>query len=205
MKKITIFAVIVGFLIIGSVFAQETTKGLLIDDFEDSLVAVKTIDAGATNGSMVHASIDPMEKHSGAQSLKIKYDAVSGGDIWVSRGAGSGIPGAVPWLVELDKIAWANYGAISFYLKGMGSGALLAFDVKDAGGEIFRFMVKDNDKDWKQVVCAFDQFFSRGDWQPANAEKNGVLDFPIKSFQFEPITVSKGVIYIDEVALEPLN
>ena len=36
-------------------------------------------------------------------------------------------------------------------------------------------------------------------------DKNGKLDFPIKSFQFEPIAVAKGVINIDEVSLEPLN
>ena len=41
------------------------------------------------------------------------------------------------------------------------------------------------------------------DWQPDDAVKNGVLDFPLKSFQFEPRTPGEGVIYIDKVELNP--
>jgi hypothetical protein len=62
-------------------------------------------------------------------------------------------------------------------------------------------MVEDNFKGWKEITCPFSEFFVRGDWQPSNADKNAVLNFPIKSFQFEPVPVSKGVVYFDRVEL----
>jgi beta-glucosidase len=189
----------------GCAQAQETKKAFLLDDFEGPIVAGQTIDAGAGNGSAVTVSADTQANHSGSQSLKIDYDAVGGGYIWVARGYGLDVKGAALWTSEPEKINWASYGAISFYFKGSASGSQMAFDIKDAGGEIFRFMVKDDAKDWKQVICPFDQFFPRGDWQPPAADKNGKLDFPIKSFQFEPIAIAKGAINVDEVSLEPLN
>ncbi len=36
-----------------------------------------------------------------------------------------------------------------------------------------------------------------------DANVDGKLDFPVKSFQFEPIVVSKGALIIDAVALGP--
>jgi hypothetical protein len=88
---------------------------------------------------------------------------------------------------------------------GSESKMRMAFDVKDAAGEMFRFMVTDDFKGWKQIVCPFSQFFARGDWQPPVATVNGTLDFPIRSFQFEPIAVASGTVEIDEVALETMN
>jgi hypothetical protein len=204
------------FLIVASIFvwtailcvgslAQETKKVLLLDDFEGKIIVGETIDAGSGNGSSVNVSADKEIKHSGQQSLKIVYDAVAGGYIWVARGFGLDVKGAAQWLQSPEKIDWSRYGAISFYMYGSGSNARMAFDIKDAGGEMFRFMVTDDFKGWKLIVCAFDQFFPRGDWQPPTAQVNGKLDFPIKSFQFEPIAVAKGTLYVDEVALEPLN
>jgi hypothetical protein len=189
----------------GCVNAQEAKTAFLLDDFEGSIVSGQTVDAGAGNGSAVTVSADTQEKRSGDQSLKIDYDAVSGGYMWIARGYNLDVKGAALWSAEPEKVNWAGYGAVSFYFKGSGSGAQMAFDIKDAGGEIFRFMVKDDAKDWKQVVCSFDQFFPRGDWQPETADKNGTLDFPVRSFQFEPIAIAKGVINVDEVSLEPLN
>lgn len=185
--------------------AQGLKKALMLDDFEGPIVQGQTIDAGTGNGSSLAVSADPDVKESGAQSLKLTYDAIAGGYMWVARGYGLDVKGASHWLAEPDKIDWTKYGAISFYFKGTGSGARMAFDVKDKGGEMFRFMVTDDAQDWKQVVCPFDQFFARGDWQPDTAEKNGILDFPVKSFQFEFIAVAKGTANIDDVQLEPLN
>ena len=204
--KIYLFLALSAFLVAtASVSAQETGKAFLLDDFEGPIVAGQTIDAGAGNGSAVTVSADADVKRAGAQSLKIDYDAVSGGTLWIARGYGLDVKGAALWTAEPEKIDWLSYGAVSFYLKGSGSGAQMAFDIKDAGGEIFRFMVKDDARDWKQVVCPFDQFFPRGDWQPPAADKNGELDFPVKSFGFEPIAIAKGMVHIDEVSLEPLN
>ncbi len=187
--------------------AQEESKVLVLDDFEGEIIVGMggTIDAGSGNGSSVEVSADKANKKNGQQSLKITYDAVSGGYIWVARGYDLDVKGAAKWLIAPEKIDFAKYGAVSFYLLDSGSGTRIAFDVKDAGGEIFRFIVTDDTKDWKQVICPFDQFVARSDWQPQTAIANGTLDFPIKSFQFEPLPVSKGTINIDEVALEPLN
>jgi hypothetical protein len=41
----------------------------------------------------------------------------------------------------------------------------------------------------------------RDDWQPATADKNAKIDFPIKIFQFEPLPSSQGTLYFDTVEL----
>lgn len=208
MKNLVFIFVILGLMLTGAACAQqEDKKVLVLDDFEGDIVSspAGTIDAGSGNGSSVEARADKENKSSGEQSLKIIYDAVAGGYIWVARGYNLDVKGAARWTAEPDKISWQNYGAISFYMFGSGSNMRMAFDVKDAEGEMFRFMVTDDFKGWKQIVCPFAQFFPRGDWQPPTATVNGALDFPVRSFQFEPIAVSKGTVGIDEVALETMN
>ncbi len=209
MRKKTYIGIVVLslFFCAGLTRAQEDKKVMVLDDFEGAIVTgtAGSIDAGSGNGSSVQVSADKENKRHGEQSLKIVYDAVAGGYIWVARGYGLDVKGAAKWLSEPDKINWQNYGAISFYMFGSGSNMRMAFDVKDANGEIFRFMVTDDFKGWKQIVCPFNQFFARGDWQPPTASVNGTLDFPIRSFQFEPIAVSKGTVNVDEVALETMN
>ena len=105
------------------------------------------------------------------------------------------------WLVMPEAINWEEFVAISFYMYGTDSKASIAFDLKDDGNELWRFIIEDNFKGWKELVCPFSQFVMRGDWQPEFANKNDVLDFPIRSFQFEPLPTSKGTIYIDQVSL----
>jgi len=192
---------------VGALAEDAGKKSLVLDDFESEIISGPkgTIDAGAGNGSSVTVSADKEIKKSGGQSLKIDFDAVSGGYIWVARGFNLDVKGADRWAKKPQDIAWANYGAISFYLYGTASGARMAFDIKDAGGEMFRFMVTDDTNGWKQIVCPFDEFFPRGDWQPSTADVNGALDFPVMSFQFEPIAIAKGTIDVDDVSLEPLN
>lgn len=187
----------------GMVYAQEKNT-LVLDDFEGEIVSGPkgTIDAGAGNSSSVEVSADKERKHGAEQSLKIVYDAVSGGYIWVARGYGLDVKGAAQWKVTPEKVDWPKYKAVTFYMNGANSGASIAFDVKDAGKEMFRFMIKDDFTGWKKIVCPFDQFFPRGDWQPADANANAVLDFPVTSFQFEPIAINKSSFNIDDVSLE---
>jgi len=181
-------------------FAQD--KGLLIDDFEGAISggAEGTVDFGAGNGSSVEVTAATDIKYSGKQSMKVNYNAVKGGYIYVAKGFGLDAKNAA-WLVKPEAIDWKKYNAISFYMFGSDSKAKLAFDVKDSGNEIWRFLFDDNFKGWKQIVCPFTGFFVRGDWQPAAADKNAVMDFPIKSYQFEPLPESKGTLYFDEVKL----
>jgi hypothetical protein len=180
---------------------------LVLDDFEGEIAAGPqgTIDAGTGNGSSLVASGDKEIKQSGERSLRLEYDAVAGGYMWAARGYGLDVKTAAQWLKAPEDIKWEDYGAISFYMFGSGTGAQMAFDIKDAGKEMFRFMVKDDFTGWKLIVCPLDQFFPRGDWQPQDANANATLDFPVRSFQFEIIAVAKGTLHIDRVALEPLN
>jgi hypothetical protein len=86
-------------------------------------------------------------------------------------------------------------------MHGENSGVSIAFDIIDSGFEYFRFMVKDNFVGWQQIICPFDQFSARGDWQPNKAEKNARLDFPVSAFQFEPRPIAQGTLYFDYVHL----
>ncbi len=189
------------FLVFSGVsFAQE--KGLLIDDFEGAISGgvQGTVDFGAGGGSTVDVAASREIKYSGSQSLKVAFDAVSGGYMWIARGFGLDAKNA-GWLVKPEDIKWKDYSAISFYMMGTGSQVQVAFDIKDNSGELWRFMVTDDFKGWKQVVCKFADFTDRSDWQPDSADKNGVLDFPIKSYQWEPRPVSKGTLFFDDVQL----
>lgn len=181
-------------------FAQE--KGLLIDDFEGVISGGPegTVDFGAGNGSKVEVSQASDIKQSGKQSLKVVYDAVSGGYMWIARGYGLDAKNSA-WLVKPEGLDWKQYSAISFYLYGSDSKTKIAFDIKDNNNEIWRFMLEDNFKGWKQTVCPFNEFFARSDWQPDAADKNGTLDFPLKSYQFEPLPPAKGTLCFDDVEL----
>jgi len=201
MKRFRPFLIFVFILImIGGCFAQ--TKDLLLDDFEGKIIGGQdgTVDFGAGNGSTVEVVAANDIKYSGEQSLRVVYNAVAGGYMWIARGFDLDAKNA-NWLIKPQDIDWKNYNAFSFYMYGSDSKAKIAFDIKDNGNEMWRFMVEDNFKGWKRIICPFNEFFARGDWQPDSADKNANLDFPIKSFQFEPRPEAKGTVYFDYVEL----
>lgn len=187
------------FVLVSVCFAQE--KSLLIDDLEGEISGIPdgTVDYGAGNGSTIEVTASTDIKQSGNQAIKVNFDAVAGGYMWVARGVDLSAERA-DWQVKPEEIAWEKYEVISFYMYGTDSKADVAFDIKDNGNEMWRFMVKDDFKGWKQISCAFDQFYARDDWQPDNADKNGKIDYSIKSYQFEPRS-GKGTLYFDAVAL----
>ncbi|MBU1905532.1 MAG: hypothetical protein KJ923_00865 [Candidatus Omnitrophica bacterium] len=180
-------------------FAQET---LLLDDFEGVISGGSdgTVDFGAGGGSSVDVVADKKIKKSGEQSLKVNYEAVPGGYMWVARGYDLDVSNA-GWMIKPKEINWQDYNAISFYIYGSNSGANIAFDIEDNGNEMWRFMVVDDFQGWKQIVCPFSEFFVRDDWQPQDADNNSNLDFPIQSYQFEPRPEAKGTLYFDQVEL----
>jgi len=184
----------------GICLAEE--DNLLVDDFEILVSAGPegTVDFGSGNGSSVEVTKGTDIKNSGNQSLKVVYDAAAGGYIYVARGTGLDAKNA-NWSINPADIKWQEYSAISFYIYGSDSKAKIAFDIKDNGGEIWRFITEDNFKGWKRIVCSFDKFIVRDDWQPQDADKNEKIDFPIKIFQFEPLPESKGTLYFDTVEL----
>jgi hypothetical protein len=180
--------------------AQE--KSLLIDDFEIPISGGPdgTVDFGSGGGSTVEVTGATDIKYKGQQSIKVVYDAVAGGYMWIARGFDLDAKNAA-WLIRPEDIDWQKFNAISFYMYGSDSKANIAFDVKDNGYEIWRFMIEDNFKGWQKIVCPFNEFFVRGDWQPNNADKNATLDFPLRNFQFEPRPEAKGTVYFDTVEL----
>jgi hypothetical protein len=196
-----IFFILMFILCLGT-FSCAQDKGLLIDDFEGEISGppAGTVDFGAGGGSTIEVTAATDIKNTGAQSVRVIFDAVPGGYMWVARGFGLDAAKAA-WLVKTEDIKWNEHKAISFYMYGSGSKTQVAFDIKDSGNEIWRFMVEDNFTGWKQIVCPFEQFFARDDWQPDSADKNATLDFPIKSFQFEPRPEAKGTLYFDTVEL----
>lgn len=181
-------------------FAQ--SNALLIDSLEGVISGGEegTVDFGAGGGSSVSVAASTDIKQSAEQSLQITYDAVAGGYMWVARGFGLDAKNT-NWLVEPDAITWTSYSGIAFYLYGSDSGTTIAFDIKDSQNEMWRTMIMDDFEGWKQIILPFEEFYARTDWQPDDAEKNDVLDFPIKSYQLEPKAVAQGVIYLDTVEL----
>ncbi|MDD5595147.1 MAG: carbohydrate binding domain-containing protein [Candidatus Omnitrophica bacterium] len=197
-KAILVLALVFGLATF--VFAQD--DNLLLDDFEIGVVGGPegTVDFGAGNGSSVEVTSAADVKYWNDLSIKVTYDAVTGGYIYIARGSGLDAKKAV-WDVKPETIKWDDYKAISFYMNGTDSKVKVAFDVKDNGGELWRFITEDNFKGWKQIVCPFKGFVARTDWQPETADKNGTIDFPLKSYQFEPLPPAKGVLYFDKVEL----
>lgn len=198
--KIFKLAIIIFLFTVGFCFAQG--KDLMLEDFQGPVSGGPegTVDFGSGNGSAVQVSAASDIKYSGKQSLKIEYDAVAGGYMYIAKGIDLDAKKA-NWLLRPADINWKQYNAFSFYVFGSDSKAQIAFDVKDNGNELWRYMFEDNFKGWKQVTVSFNEFFARGDWQPGSADKNAILDFPIKSFQFEPRPESKGVLYLADVGL----
>ncbi len=200
MKKLGFLTTALVLLVVGVCLAEG--NNLMLDDFEISVSngPEGTVDFGSGNGSVVEVTQSTDIKNSGNQSLKVVYDAVAGGYIYVARGTGLDAKNAY-WTVDPAGVKWEDYSAISFYIYGTDSKAKIAFDIKDNGGEIWRFIRDDDFKGWKRVVVSFDKFVVRDDWQPNDADKNGQIDFPIKVFQFEPLPGSKGTLYFDTVEL----
>ena len=200
MNKVLFLSLACIFFLLTCCFAENTP--LVIDDLEIGVIGGPdgTVDFGAGNGSSVTVASASESFHGGKLALKITYDAVAGGYIYVARGEGLDAKNA-GWDIKPDKIDWNKYKAIAFHMYGNDSKGQIAFDFKDSGNEIWRYMVTDDFKGWKQVVCPFDQFIARSDWQPDNAEKNIAIDFPLKNYQVEPLPESKGVLYFDTVQL----
>ena len=172
---------------------------VVLDSFEGPLSA-KTVDFGSADGSSLSVIADTSAKMCGNQSLRIAYRLEEGGYMWCGRGYGLDVLGATWEGPAPDKIAWDKYNAISFAINGAPAGEL-AFDVKDAGGEIYRYMVSANGPDWQEVVIPLADFQPRADWQPQSADGNRVMDFPVKSFQWEPKTAGAGSFAVDCVRL----
>ncbi len=171
----------------------------VLDSFEGN-ISSQTADYGSASNSSVDVTASKDSK-CGQQSLMLDYNLAEKGYLYCARGYGLDVLNALWEAPAPDKIDWSKYTGIRLQMKGTQSGQL-AFDVKDAGGELWRFMINVDSTEWKEVVIPFDQFSVRHDWQPSTSDGNQKLDFPIRSFQFEPKTVGQGQFYFDCVELD---
>ena len=202
-KKLNWFSFGIIAIFIAGVYANfkiSEPKILVIDDFEGEISSM-SVDYGAGSGSQIQVGASKEIKYYGEQAIRVEYEAVSGSYMWLARGYRLDVKGADRWLEKPTEIDWSKYQALSFYMYGENSGAMLAVDIIDQEFEYFRFIVKDDFSGWKKIVCPFDKFFARGDWQPAKAQTNAKLDFPVHAFQFEPRPIAKGILYFDYVHL----
>ncbi|MBD3246246.1 MAG: hypothetical protein GF333_04475 [Candidatus Omnitrophica bacterium] len=168
----------------------------MIDSFEGQLDS-NTVDFGSSDNSQVNVSASREKARCGEQSLKIEYSLDPSGYMWIARGYGLDVSGAAQWILPPDQIEWSQYNAIGLSMFGINSGSVVAFDVKDAGGELWRVIIDDSFRGWKELHFPFQSFFPRQDWQPESAEVNEVMDFPLMSYQFEPRLPGKGVYHFD--------
>jgi len=186
----------VSLIVIGLSGCSNAPTEVAIDSFEGPITK-ETIDFGAADGSSVKVEGESKIKMCDMQSLKIEYDLKPSGYMWIARGYNLDVKGAGIWLVRPQDIKWRHYNAFSIYMYGANTGSVVAFDIKDTHGEIWRYIIDDDFTGWKEIICPFKDFFPRKDWQPETATKNEIIDFPIMSFQFEPRLPGKGVYYFD--------
>ncbi|MGD0336535.1 MAG: carbohydrate binding domain-containing protein, partial [Candidatus Omnitrophota bacterium] len=190
--------------------APSQAQGLLLDDFEGEISSGPggTVNSSAGGGSSVEVAASPAIKYSGKQALKITYKAVPLAPSYIVVIRNSHAGSSTNWLAEPEGIIWQDYNAIAFYTYGSDSKTRIAFDIIDSGFEVWRFIFEDNFIGWKQVICPFNEFQPRSDWQPDNADKNHTLDFPIKEFRIDPLikpppggNIKDGTFYFDKVEL----
>jgi hypothetical protein len=182
---------------------------ILIDDLEGDIAC----DNGAGNGAEIQVTFSkkdaaPDEVYSGNQAMKISYDKTYGGYMFCARGFGLTPAVEMPqeklqWSTSPDKIDFSKYNSFGFYFKGENTGNTIAVDVFDKDREIFRYEFNDDSSDWKEMTIPFSSFKLRTDYQPDWNKSNKAIDFPIVTYQFEPMTgtgkLIKGYIIIDAV------
>lgn len=174
---------------------EKYSKTLMIDSYDKPL-GNRQADFGSSSGTSIDVGGYIGAKKCGTKSLRIKYNLLEGGYMYCARGYRLDEPGAAWDGPHPEKIDWNGYSGISLQVHGSRRGPI-AFDVKDSGGELHRFLIDDNFYGWKEIYVPFTSFISRTDWQPQNATVNKVLDFPIFSYQFEPKNPGEGEVYFD--------
>lgn len=194
------YGFLIGVLVILPLSCVQAQEELLLDSFEGRLNS-RSVDFGAMEGSFIKISASRELKVCGKQSMKLEYNLKPAGYVWAARGYNLSVKGAARWLVKPDKIGWGKYNAFSIHMYGSKSNAVIAFGIKDAKGEVWRFTLSDDFKGWKEIICPFSQFYVSEKQQPQEVIFDKILDFPVKAFLFEPILPSEGMYYFDCVKL----
>lgn len=99
---------------------------------------------------------------------------------------------------------WSSFRALSLWVFGTNSGQMFVVELNDKGEEHFRSpLITDDFTGWKQIVIPFEEFASRQDWQPENADIDLDITWPIKDFQPFASVGGAGYILIDLIEVIP--
>jgi hypothetical protein len=178
---------------------QPTAGGIVIADFEEFNGVIDNPkadqpaqgpytwwiynDADAGKASSIRGEIVPDAAH-GGKALKINWVL----DGWTGLG----------WMSNDSKIVWdwSAYKSLSFWVKGGGAKERFVIEMDDVNKEVFwSTPVKADNTEWTKVVIPFKQIKARPDWQPADAKKNGTIDWPV---QIQVVPQSKeGTVTLD--------
>lgn len=140
-------------------------------------------DADAGKSSSIRGEIVNDAVH-GSKALKIGWTL----DGWTGLG----------WMPNDPKIVWdwSQYKSLSFWVKSSGSKERFVIELDDVNKEVFwSALVKADSTEWTKVVIPFKQIRARSEWQPADAKKNSVIDWPVQ-MQIVPQT-KEGSVTID--------
>lgn len=179
--------------------ASQYSQEVPLDSFEGA-INKKTVDFGSSKDTKIVVTAAKDKKVCGNQSLQIEYDLNPSGYMYCARGYGLNVFGSVWEGPKPPEITWDKFDGISVQVYGSKSGDI-AMDVKDGGGEMWRYLIQDDFNGWKEVFIPFFLFKVREDWQPSTADGNKILDFPIQSFQFEPRKPGPGKVNFDCVKI----
>jgi len=176
---------------------------LILDNLEGEINST-TVDYGSAKNSSLKVEADVQNKTCGHQSLRLVYELNEDGYMYAARGYGLDALNANKWSKLPEKIDWRSYQAFRFSVYGRNNG-IVAFDIKDAGGEMWRHEFNVDFEGWKDIIIPYLEFENRKDWQPQTAILNGVLEFPLKSYQWEPKRQGENKINFDCVKLIRLS
>lgn len=193
---VIVIAVIGVFMLAGE---RGSGRHLMLDNLEGELTA-ETVDYGADDSSTINLSADTDIKFCGKQSLKLEYNLQPSGYLFCARGYGLDTVAANKWLKDPQKINWSRYQGFSFMVSSTQK-TIVAFDIKDAGDEIWYFESEVVPGDWQEITVSFDALTVRQDGQTQTAARNNVLDFPIQSYRWESRTPGEGTLHFDCVKL----
>jgi hypothetical protein len=193
-------------LLLGCIYVYVSSiskDSVLVESFEGKIGA-DTVDYGSSENSSMIVKASTKASKCGRQSVELKYDLKPYGYVYFAKGYGlhhrkdtnSWGGGRSGWIVPPEKISWKDYEAFSIALKGKGVGKV-AIDLKDSGGELWRYTLHVDTPQWKKFTIPFDDLAVRRDWQPESAVLNKYIDYPFNSFQIEPKKLGSGTLYAD--------
>lgn len=159
----------------------------VVDDFDDGDVSDWRPFTGG--GATLESRLSSSRARSGSTSLKMTYAIPAGGYAGVERTTSSG------W-------NWTGGTALTLSISGLATSHRLIVQLYDAGGERWETSVVVDFSGWRDLSLPLSSFRA-ATWQPASAQRNGVLDVAgIRGIALIPASSGQsGSIYLDSLRL----